>query len=659
MATRIGALHIDLNLNTAKFIQELDKSRTKSTIFGVAVGNVLSSIAISAARMAADVATALPRAFLSATEAAEQMGVLAQRTNIATETLSALKHQAQLSDVSFDSLTTSISRFSRNIGEAAAGNKKQQETFRALGVDLEGVKAGTVSVEDALFGAIDTLSKTENQFRKLQLGTAAFGKGFAEIVPLVNEGRAGFSAAREEAEKLGLVISGSTAKAADQFNDNLDRLKLSLTGVANEITKALLPGFLAMQESLVRFATEGGKVQAIGQGISGALQGITKAVLFAAEIVTTGAAGFALLAEEIASARLEMAKFVGIGDIDKLTVELEIRSARTDTVGALRKSINDLQNEVDTAFTGATAGLPSTARIVGEQTGAAFGNSFNETLKAQMAETKALVERLSLQPKDIEFPDLVGPLVEGKQKVIEYNQELFALSMTYDALKEKSEAWNVELEGLQLSWDAFAKTTKDLDLIDPSLAKVATRTGEISDKASEAKDRFQELAHTLSSGFEDAILSGKGLRATLDGILQDIGRIILRSTITGPNGILGSLLSGLGGAVGGIFGGGATAGAAGGLANLGLEGRASGGPVMAGRTYLVGEHGPEQFSPSVSGTIIPGVGRNSQVINVDARQSVTINTGARPEEVIRALQLVRQSAVAEAVAVIVQRQLRT
>lgn len=43
-------------------------------------------------------------------------------------------------------------------------------------------------------------------------------------------------------------------------------------------------------------------------------------------------------------------------------------------------------------------------------------------------------------------------------------------------------------------------------------------------------------------------------------------------------------------------------------------GRASGGPVMAGRSYLVGEQGYEIFTPSVSGTIIPH-GKSEAVVN--------------------------------------------
>ena len=57
----------------------------------------------------------------------------------------------------------------------------------------------------------------------------------------------------------------------------------------------------------------------------------------------------------------------------------------------------------------------------------------------------------------------------------------------------------------------------------------------------------------------------------------------------------------------------------------GMRGRrASGGPVMGGGSYLVGEQGPELFSPSVSGMITPNHalgGSTNIVVNVDASGS--------------------------------------
>jgi hypothetical protein len=72
---------------------------------------------------------------------------------------------------------------------------------------------------------------------------------------------------------------------------------------------------------------------------------------------------------------------------------------------------------------------------------------------------------------------------------------------------------------------------------------------------------------------------------------------------------------------------------------LGLAGistlprRAMGGPVAGGSTYLVGERGPELFTPGTSGNITPnhamGMGGNTITVNVN---------GGDPNSIVRALQ---------------------
>lgn len=59
---------------------------------------------------------------------------------------------------------------------------------------------------------------------------------------------------------------------------------------------------------------------------------------------------------------------------------------------------------------------------------------------------------------------------------------------------------------------------------------------------------------------------------------------------------------------------------------LGLPGRATGGPVSAGRPYLVGERGPELFVPSGFGRVEPrGGGPDAR----DVRVSISINAGGQ------------------------------
>ena len=70
----------------------------------------------------------------------------------------------------------------------------------------------------------------------------------------------------------------------------------------------------------------------------------------------------------------------------------------------------------------------------------------------------------------------------------------------------------------------------------------------------------------------------------------------------------------IGGAVGGLFGG----------------GKAMGGPVNAGTTYLVGEQGPELFTPSTSGNIVPNNKLSGgQTININVSGAIDPISTAR------------------------------
>ena len=73
--------------------------------------------------------------------------------------------------------------------------------------------------------------------------------------------------------------------------------------------------------------------------------------------------------------------------------------------------------------------------------------------------------------------------------------------------------------------------------------------------------------------------------------------------------------------------------------------RADGGPVSAGRAYLVGERGPEIVVPRGAGTVLPnGVGMgNSVTIN----QTINVGQGVSRGEVFAAAMQAKDAAKAE------------
>jgi phage-related minor tail protein len=129
------------------------------------------------------------------------------------------------------------------------------------------------------------------------------------------------------------------------------------------------------------------------------------------------------------------------------------------------------------------------------------------------------------------------------------------------------------------------------------------------------KESFQALFTFLSKYVapflgESLKLAIQGIALALRAVLNIVGDVIdaFRTLI--------SLGSKIGGSIGNLFGG----------------GKATGGPVAGGTTYLVGEKGPELFTPSGNGTIIPNGsfgGGASNVINITVNGAIDPISTAR------------------------------
>ena len=177
------------------------------------------------------------------------------------------------------------------------------------------------------------------------------------------------------------------------------------------------------------------------------------------------------------------------------------------------------------------------------------------------------------------------------------------------------------------SYEYLTKIEKELTEIDKERLDIMKRQRDIAD----------DVGASIAGGFEEAILSGGKLRDVLKGILQDIIRIIIRQTITTP------LASAISGGITGFFGG-ATSTA------TPVPQKAMGGPVAGNSTYLVGERGPELFTPSQAGRIIP----NHDMQNVaggGSGQSFTfvynVAAGVTKMELLGALKASEQSTISK------------
>lgn len=134
------------------------------------------------------------------------------------------------------------------------------------------------------------------------------------------------------------------------------------------------------------------------------------------------------------------------------------------------------------------------------------------------------------------------------------------------------------------------------DELRAKIEQLSTKWGEAAQKAETARNAFasiesaaKDFGSAVADAFKGMVLEGKKFSEVLDAMVKRLaGRAIDRLfdlLLFGPT---GKLTAGSG-IFGSIFGG----------------ARAGGGPVSAGNSYLVGEHGPEIFQPGRSGVIQP------------------------------------------------------
>ena len=149
------------------------------------------------------------------------------------------------------------------------------------------------------------------------------------------------------------------------------------------------------------------------------------------------------------------------------------------------------------------------------------------------------------------------------------------------------------------------------------------------------KSLGQSLATDVADGLQGLIRGTSTLGDMLNNVLNKLIDAAFNMALFGnPGGQLGG--GGLFGSIfksfGSMFGGGGPTMGGGGyfdpVTGLGVAGPnfglANGGTARAGNTYMVGERGPELFSPGVTGTVTPNHalgGTTNVVVNVDASGS--------------------------------------
>lgn len=225
-------------------------------------------------------------------EVAEVGGNLAdaaQRTGLTAEAIQELGYAAKLSGSSVEGLLGSASKLGRNLDEALTKRKGPVvDALKSIGLSLGTPAVAARDLDGVLMLVAERFAKMPDGPKKIAIAMDLFGKSGAELIPTLNQGADGLTKVREEARRLGVVMSNETVGKLDDFGDNIDRAKMSIQGLKNQAIAALLPTLAEMLEKFLAWTQANREVisssiQRVVLGAVSALQAFAKAVAFVVE----------------------------------------------------------------------------------------------------------------------------------------------------------------------------------------------------------------------------------------------------------------------------------------------------------------------------------------------------------------------------------------
>jgi len=177
-------------------------------------------------------------------KAADAMGDIddmAQRTGTTAEEFQKYAYAAKLSGMETAALESAMIKAQKSFADASEGGKTASEAFSRLGLDVS-----NMSSDGAFDAAIMALADIEDSTERNAIANDIFGKSYAELAPMLNGGSEGIKALKDEAVKLGGVMSNDTVEAGAKFGDMIDKAKTMANGLFLQLGTALIPIFMQL-----------------------------------------------------------------------------------------------------------------------------------------------------------------------------------------------------------------------------------------------------------------------------------------------------------------------------------------------------------------------------------------------------------------------------
>lgn len=246
-------LSIELILESKSFTAQMQKvndafAKTNSDL--QKFGKSMQKVGASFAMVGGAITAALGVAVKSLANAADVADDTAKRTGLTVEAVQELGYVAKMTGSNLATVEVALRTMQKGLTDNGTESAAFTSALETLGLSLAELRAMNPQAQfDALSQAIAGVTDPS---QRAGLAMTVFGRAGTALLPMLAEGADGIAKLKDEAHKYGYVMSQEVAEAGSNFNDNLDRLKGSLGGLAQQVVAGLLPTL----NSLVKCAAD-------------------------------------------------------------------------------------------------------------------------------------------------------------------------------------------------------------------------------------------------------------------------------------------------------------------------------------------------------------------------------------------------------------------
>lgn len=184
---------------------------------------------------------------------ADDILTLSTQFGMSTNSLQEFQYMAGLTDTDLSTITGSMSKLTKSMGEMAKSGEAS-DAMKRLGVNIYDTNGQLKSADEVFLDVIDRLGNMQSGVERDALAMEIFGKSAQELNPLIETGRAGIEAYAQEAHDMGAVLDQDALGSLGEMDDSFVRLEQAGIALKNTIGVMLAPAITAVTTAIINLS---------------------------------------------------------------------------------------------------------------------------------------------------------------------------------------------------------------------------------------------------------------------------------------------------------------------------------------------------------------------------------------------------------------------